>query len=114
VQLRDGSGLSLLDRLTVRALATLLVAAWQDPTMRDVFLHTLAVSGRRGTLDERLEAPAVEGKVVAKTGTTNRASALAGFVKGRYAFAVLQNGSPVSYWWARRAQDRFVTVLAKS
>ena len=114
VRLRDGSGLSLLDRLTVRALATLLVAAWQDPTMRDVFLRTLAVSGRRGTLDERLESPAVAGKVVAKTGTTNRASALAGFVKGRYAFAVLQNGSPVSYWWARRAQDRFVTVLAKS
>ena len=82
--------------------------------MRDVFLRTLAVSGRRGTLDERLEAPAVEGNVVAKTGTTDRASALAGFVKGRYAFAVLQNGSPVSYWWARRAQDRFVTVLATS
>jgi D-alanyl-D-alanine carboxypeptidase len=114
VRLRDASGLSLLDRLTVRTLATLLVAAWQDPAMRDVFLRTLAVSGRRGTLDERLEAPAVEGKVVAKTGTTNRASALAGFVKGRYVFAVLQNGSPVSYWWARRAQDRFVTVLATS
>jgi D-alanyl-D-alanine carboxypeptidase/D-alanyl-D-alanine-endopeptidase (penicillin-binding protein 4) len=114
VRLRDASGLSLLDRLTVRTLASLLVAAWQDPAMRDVFLRTLAVSGRRGTLDERLEAPAVEGKVVAKTGTTNRASALAGFVKGRYAFAVLQNGSPVSWWWARRAQDRFVTVLAKS
>ena len=114
VRLRDASGLSLLDRLTVRTLATLLVSAWQDPAMRDVFLRTLAVSGRRGTLDERLEAPAVEGKVVAKTGTTNRASALAGFVKGRYAFAVLQNGSPVSYWWARRAQDRFVTVLATS
>jgi D-alanyl-D-alanine carboxypeptidase/D-alanyl-D-alanine-endopeptidase (penicillin-binding protein 4) len=114
VRVRDGSGLSLLDRLTVRALATLLVAAWQDPAMRSIFLRTLAVSGRRGTLEERLEGPAVAGKVVAKTGTTNRASALAGFVDGRYAFAVLQNGSPVSWWWARRAQDRFVTVLAKS
>ena len=114
VQLRDGSGLSLLDRLTVRTLATLLVAAWQDAGMREVFLRTLAVSGRRGTLDERLEGPAVEGKIVAKTGTTSLASALAGFVGGRYAFAVLQNGSPVSWWWARRAQDRFVTVLAKS
>jgi serine-type D-Ala-D-Ala carboxypeptidase/endopeptidase (penicillin-binding protein 4) len=114
VRLRDGSGLSLLDRLTARTLASLLVAAWQDPTMRNVFLRTLAVSGRRGTLEERLEAPAVAGRVVAKTGTTSRASALAGYVKGRYAFAVLQNGSPVSYWWARRAQDRFVTVLARS
>jgi D-alanyl-D-alanine carboxypeptidase len=59
-------------------------------------------------------APAVAGKVFAKTGTTARSSALAGYVNGRYAFAVLQNGSPVSSWWARRAQDRFVTVLAKA
>jgi hypothetical protein len=25
---------------------------------------------------------------------------------------VLQNGSPVSSYWARRAQDRFATALA--
>jgi D-alanyl-D-alanine carboxypeptidase/D-alanyl-D-alanine-endopeptidase (penicillin-binding protein 4) len=114
VRLADGSGLSLLDRLTVRTLADLLVSAWDDPTMRGIFLATLALSGQRGTLDERLEGPAVTGKVFAKTGTTARASALAGYVNGRYAFAILQNGSPVSWWWARIAQDRFVTVLAKA
>jgi hypothetical protein len=27
-------------------------------------------------------------------------------------FSVVQNGSPVSTFWARRAQDRFATVLA--
>jgi serine-type D-Ala-D-Ala carboxypeptidase/endopeptidase (penicillin-binding protein 4) len=112
VRLADGSGLSLLDRLTVRTLADLLVSAWADPALRGIFLATLAVSGQRGTLDRRLLAPAVAGKVFAKTGTTARASALAGYVDGRYAFAVLQNGSPVSWWWARTAQDRFVTVLA--
>jgi D-alanyl-D-alanine carboxypeptidase/D-alanyl-D-alanine-endopeptidase (penicillin-binding protein 4) len=114
VRLADGSGLSLLDRLTVRTLAELLVSAWGDPALRGIFLATLAVSGQRGTLDRRLLAPAVAGKVFAKTGTTSRASALAGFVNGHYAFAVLQNGSPVSWVWARKAQDRFVTVLAKS
>ncbi len=57
-------------------------------------------------------APPTAGNVWAKTGTTSRASALAGYVAGRYAFAVIQNGSPISSWWARRAQDRFVTVLA--
>ena len=40
------------------------------------------------------------------------ASALSGFVRDRYVFSVLQNGRPVSYLWARRAQDRFATVLA--
>jgi hypothetical protein len=27
---------------------------------------------------------------------------------------VLQNGWPVSFWWSRIAQDRFVTALATS
>jgi D-alanyl-D-alanine carboxypeptidase/D-alanyl-D-alanine-endopeptidase (penicillin-binding protein 4) len=114
VRIADGSGLSLLDRLTVQALAGVLVAAWQDPVLRGVFLSTLAVSGKRGTLEDRMREPVVLGKVVAKTGTTSRSSALAGYVNGRYAFAILHNGSPVWSLYARRAQDRFVTVLAKS
>ena len=39
-------------------------------------------------------APA-RGAVRAKTGTTNRASALSGYVRDRYVFAVMQNGWPV-------------------
>jgi D-alanyl-D-alanine carboxypeptidase/D-alanyl-D-alanine-endopeptidase (penicillin-binding protein 4) len=114
VVIADGSGLSLLDRLTVETLAGILVASWEDPVLRGVFLSTLAVSGSRGTLERRLRGPAVAGRVVAKTGTTALSSGLAGYVNGRYAFAVVQNGSPVSWWWARRAQDRFVKVLATS
>jgi D-alanyl-D-alanine carboxypeptidase/D-alanyl-D-alanine-endopeptidase (penicillin-binding protein 4) len=112
VRVVDASGLSLLDRQTVDALAGILVLAWGDPLLRGSFLSTLAVAGRSGTLEDRLRRPPVAGNVFAKTGTTNAASALAGYVAGRYAFAVIQNGSPVSSWWARRAQDRFVTVLA--
>ena len=52
------------------------------------------------------------GNVLAKTGTTFQASALSGYVKRRYVFSVLQNGNPVSSFWARRAQDRFATALA--
>jgi hypothetical protein len=33
-------------------------------------------------------------------------------VRDRYVFAVLQNGNPVSTFWARTAQDRFVQALA--
>jgi D-alanyl-D-alanine carboxypeptidase/D-alanyl-D-alanine-endopeptidase (penicillin-binding protein 4) len=114
VRIVDGSGLSLLDRVTADALVDLLAAAWADPLLRGSFLASLAVAGRSGTLEHRLRAPPVRGQVFAKTGTTSRASALSGFVAGRYAFAVVQNGPPLSSWWARRAQDRFVTVLASS
>jgi serine-type D-Ala-D-Ala carboxypeptidase/endopeptidase (penicillin-binding protein 4) len=112
VRVVDASGLSLLDRQTVDALVGILVLAWGDPLLRGSFLSTLAVAGRSGTLEDRLRRPPTVGNVWAKTGTTRRASALAGYVAGRYAFAVIQNGSPISSWWARRAQDRFVTVLA--
>jgi D-alanyl-D-alanine carboxypeptidase/D-alanyl-D-alanine-endopeptidase (penicillin-binding protein 4) len=88
VRLMDGSGLSSLDRLTARALSGLL------------------------RLSDRMRTPPARGNVQAKTGTTALASALSGYVKRRYVFSVLQNGSPVSSFWARRAQDRFATALA--
>jgi D-alanyl-D-alanine carboxypeptidase/D-alanyl-D-alanine-endopeptidase (penicillin-binding protein 4) len=112
VRIVDGSGLSLLDRLTADALVALLEAAWEDPLLRPGFLGSLAVSGQSGTLRRRLRTPPAAGQVFAKTGTTRLSSALSGYVGGRYAFAVVQNGPPLSPWWSRRAQDRFVTVLA--
>jgi D-alanyl-D-alanine carboxypeptidase/D-alanyl-D-alanine-endopeptidase (penicillin-binding protein 4) len=112
VRIVDGSGLSLLDRLTADALVALLAAVWDDPVLRDSFVQSLAVSGRSGTLRRRLREPPAAGRVFAKTGTTAISSALAGYVSNRFAFAVLQNGPPLSSWWSRRAQDRFVTVLA--
>ena len=61
-----------------------------------------------------MRGTAAAGVVLAKTGTTINASALSGFVGDRYVFSVLQNGWPVSWTWARVAQDRFATVLAAS
>ena len=112
VRLADGSGLSLLDRLTARALGAILRAAWADPDVRPAFLAALPVAGVNGTLADRMRRPPARGNILAKTGTTFRASALSGYVKRRYVFSVLQNGNPVSPFWARRAQDRFATALA--
>ena len=112
VRIVDGSGLSPLDRLTARAIVGMLRAAWEDPTIKVPFVSALAVAGRSGTLKDRMRGPPARGVVLAKTGTTSLASALSGFVRQRYVFSVLQNGNPVSSFWARRAQDRFATVLA--
>jgi serine-type D-Ala-D-Ala carboxypeptidase/endopeptidase (penicillin-binding protein 4) len=113
VRIADGSGLSGYDRLTADALAAILRAGAADPAIRDVFVSSLAVAGVSGTLEKRLAAQPTRGRVRAKTGTTLRASALAGYVGRRYVFAILQNGTPLPYWTAREAQDRFVTVLAR-
>lgn len=114
VRIVDGSGLSLDDRLTARALAALLVAVWNDPDLHDPFWRSLPVAGVNGTLERRLRKGPARGAVHAKTGTTDRASALSGYVGDRYGFAVLQNGWPVSPWSARKAQDRFATALASA
>jgi D-alanyl-D-alanine carboxypeptidase/D-alanyl-D-alanine-endopeptidase (penicillin-binding protein 4) len=112
VRIVDGSGLSLSDRLTARALGALLVAVWNDVDLREPFWASLPIAGVNGTLEKRLRRAPARGAVRAKTGTTSRASALSGYVRDRYGFAVLQNGAPVSAGSARKAQDRFATALA--
>ena len=77
-----------------------------------VFFAALPVAGLSGTLHDRMRRLPARGNVVAKTGSTEQSSALSGYVRRRYVFSVVQNGSPVSWTWARRAQDRFATVLA--
>lgn len=112
VRLADGSGLSSLDRLTAAAVVALLETGLADREIRDAFLASLAVAGVDGTLEDRMDARPARGRVIAKTGTTATASALSGFVRDRYVFAILQNGRPIAARWARLAQDRFATVLA--
>jgi D-alanyl-D-alanine carboxypeptidase/D-alanyl-D-alanine-endopeptidase (penicillin-binding protein 4) len=113
VVIADGSGLSLLDRLTATTIARILTNAWSDPTLRATFWTALPAAGEQGTLEHRLNDPPTLGVVHAKTGTTNEASALSGFVRDRFAFVVVQNGDPIAATAARKAQDRFATALAR-
>ena len=112
VRIADGSGLSRLDRLTPRAIASILLAAWGDDELRPIVWDAMPVSGRIGTLKRRLDSRPALGAVHAKTGTTALSSALSGFVRRRYVFVVVQNGHPISSYWARAAQDRFAAALA--
>ncbi len=112
VRLVDGSGLSRLDRLTAEAIVGILQGAYADPLVRPTFLDALPIAGLTGTLEDRMRASPARGNVLAKTGTTNEASALSGFVRRRFAFAILQNGDPVDHDAARASQDRFAQLLA--
>ena len=110
VRVVDGSGLSSLDRLTARSLAAILETVWHTARLQSL-LRTFAVAGSTGTLRHRLlDVPGHE-LVKGKTGTTDHASALAGFVSSRFAFAVLNNGSPVDWQAAHLMQDRVAKAL---
>jgi serine-type D-Ala-D-Ala carboxypeptidase/endopeptidase (penicillin-binding protein 4) len=113
VRIVDGSGLSLDDRLTARAVTSLLLLSWRDPDLRNVLWNALPVAGVSGTLQHRLLDGPAHGAVRAKTGTTDLASALSGYASDRYAFSILQNGEPVSFYYARMAQDRVAQALAR-
>jgi D-alanyl-D-alanine carboxypeptidase/D-alanyl-D-alanine-endopeptidase (penicillin-binding protein 4) len=113
VRMVDGSGLSLLDRWTPRALASLLQTMWRDPDLEPYVLRALPIAGETGTLHYRMRSGPAHGVVRAKTGTTNNSSALSGFVGRRYVFSILENGRPVRTLNAERSQNRFAQLLAR-
>jgi D-alanyl-D-alanine carboxypeptidase/D-alanyl-D-alanine-endopeptidase (penicillin-binding protein 4) len=79
VRIADGSGLSDYDRLTARAVVYLLIWGVSDADFNQPFVRSLPVAGVNGTLEDRMRSGAAHRHVLAKTGTTNRASALSGY-----------------------------------
>lgn len=112
VQVKDGSGLSRLDRWPARSIASLLRSAWADTRISSIFYSSLPTAGVNGTLADRMEYAPARSRVHAKTGTTAVASALSGYVKKKFVFSILQNGSPISSSRARASQDRVGQILA--
>lgn len=92
LSLHDGSGLSRLNLVTPEATARLQAAMAKSPAAK-VFLDSLPVAGRDGTLSGRLGTTG--GRVQAKTGTLSYNNSLSGYVQGAddepYAFAIICN-----------------------
>ena len=112
VRMVDGSGLSLLDRWTANGLGVLLRTMWQDSDLRTYLVPALPLAGETGTLEHRMLRRPARGLVRAKTGTTANSSSLSGFVGDRFAFSILENGSPVRTLSAEASQNRFAQVLS--
>lgn len=117
----DGSGLSRHNRVSARQISALIAAVLELPEPAPaLFRASLAVGGRTGTLDDRLEGPTVVGRVFAKTGFIGGVSALSGLVESvagpRYAFSILveypvTDGLNRSCW--KPMQDQICEVLAE-
>jgi D-alanyl-D-alanine carboxypeptidase/D-alanyl-D-alanine-endopeptidase (penicillin-binding protein 4) len=119
IALKDGSGLSPLNRVQPAAIARLLAEVTQDAKY-DAVLSGLPVAGFDGTLGNRYRKPpsaTAAGQVRAKTGTLNGVSALAGLVRTRtgrlLAFDLTADGVPLTGTLnAQAALDRVAAVLA--
>ena len=114
-QVQDGSGLSSGNRTAASDLIRFLRSMDRHPH-GELWRSTLAVAGdSEGTLRHRLKDPVIRGQVLAKTGSLERVSTLAGYAKGRsgrtYVFAILLNGPGVSDWQGQEYQDRLLRAL---
>lgn len=113
VSATDGSGLSVLDRVTPRALVQLLDHAHRAP-WGSAFHASLPVAGESELLRTRMRATPAQGNLHAKTGTTNEVIGLSGYVTAEngeiLAFAFLYNGK--DRWHARETIDAMGPTLA--
>ncbi len=109
----DGSGLSVLDRVTPRSLVQLLSHA-HDAPWGSAFHASLPVAGESELLRRRMRTTPAQGNLHAKTGTTNDVVGLAGYVTAEngeiLAFAFLYNGR--DRWHARETIDAMGPTLA--
>jgi serine-type D-Ala-D-Ala carboxypeptidase/endopeptidase (penicillin-binding protein 4) len=114
--LSDGSGLSAYDRITPRALVTILKHDWDGP-YRDLVLDDLPIAGVRGTLKSSFAGTPAERRVFAKTGTVSHVSTLAGYVANAKHGAVIF-AFPVDDWVGesavlRELRGRVLSELAE-
>lgn len=78
----DGSGMSTYNRLSPRGTVTFL--RWtQTRPWGAAFRETLPIAGKDGTLSRRFTGTPLEGRLFAKTGGLNAASALSGFITAK-------------------------------
>jgi D-alanyl-D-alanine carboxypeptidase/D-alanyl-D-alanine-endopeptidase (penicillin-binding protein 4) len=116
-EIENGSGLSSRTRVSAALLAKLLTAAYRDRAIRDYYMDSLSILGVDGTMKKwGREAPDLAGAVLAKTGTINDVSSLAGYLpmgNGRLAaFAIIANDLPRGAWGAKKAQMELLRQIA--
>jgi len=115
VRLVDGSGLSLLDRMTANALVSCSRRCGTTPRCTRRCLRRCRGRPQRARFHDRMRQGAATGVVVAKTGTTDNASALSGFVGDRLRLSrSSRNGLAARLGLGARRADRFATILATS
>jgi D-alanyl-D-alanine carboxypeptidase/D-alanyl-D-alanine-endopeptidase (penicillin-binding protein 4) len=94
VRIRDGSGLSRGNRLTSRAISTLLWRMAQHP-LNSYYQASMAIAGRRGTLRNHFRGTSLHGRFWGKTGTLSGVRSISGVLEtqhGHRYVSMISNG----------------------
>ncbi len=112
----DGSGLSRKDLVTPEAFVQILRAMRRSP-QAEVYLASLPVAGKSGTLKNRFLHTPAEGIVQAKTGTMDGVVSLSGYVNPLHydpvVFSIIVNQTEQPIAVVRQAVDEIVVLLAQ-
>ncbi|HTT27090.1 MAG TPA: D-alanyl-D-alanine carboxypeptidase [Solirubrobacteraceae bacterium] len=110
----DGSGLSRSDRSSPGEVVDLLKTLWNTPNGRTL-AASLPTVGLDGTVENIAQHTAAQGRCIAKTGTLNYVTNLAGYCTASdhhvLAFALMIDGP--GNWTAIQLFDHMVPALAK-
>ena len=108
----DGSGLSLLNRVSPKTLTDVLIYAYTNRIIASDFIDSLPIAGVDGTLKKRFRESDVQGRVMAKTGYLNNVRALSGYVFTKQGdvlvFSILDNGLG---WKTKEFQSSLLSEL---
>ena len=110
----DGSGLSRSDHSSPDEIVELLKTVWNTPNGR-ILAASLPTVGVNGTVENIAQHTAAQGHCIAKTGTLDYVTNLAGYCTARnhhvLAFALMIDGP--GNWTAIQLFDHMVPALAK-
>lgn len=112
----DGSGLSRLNTVTTRSLASWLAALAKDPRAGDTFVDTLPTPGE-GTLEKRFRGRKPQAEIRGKSGFINGVRSLSGYLTAkdsghRIAYSILMNSVPGQFGGeAKDLHEDIVSIL---
>jgi len=113
----DGSGLSRLNRLTARQLATVLSYVYKNPSFRPEFMTSLGIGGVDGTVEDRFQNGALRRRVRAKTGHLNGVNSISGYLEtekgAMIAFSIIFNDFRGYHSTVERVEERILTILSR-
>tara|TARA_B100000809_G_scaffold143765_1_gene141330 strand:- start:5390 stop:6853 length:1464 start_codon:yes stop_codon:yes gene_type:complete len=112
----DGSGLSRFNGVTARQLVGVL-KYMNESENKELFLKSLPVAGKSGTMRNFGKGTAAHGKVRAKSGTMTRVKSYAGYVttknKRKIAFAIIANNYNCSSFQMKKKMEKIIIKLAE-
>ena len=112
----DGSGLSRFNGVTAKQLVGIL-KYMNESKNKDLFLRTLPIAGKSGTMRNFAKGTVAHGKVRAKSGTMTRVKSYAGYVttknKRNIAFAIIANNYNCSSFQMKKKMEKIIIKLAE-